>query len=163
MGPWSCGTLELWDPRVVGLLKFLFVCACVFVCACRVAEARKCAGNDAYQSGCYEEAVDLYSQAVYHNPNSAVYHSNRSAALMMLHRYQEALDDCTQAIKLDDAYMKVGGVQYSTGSLVLAHTSQYHTQVIFMSQLCHLCFKKSQRQNFSILASNRHTVALIFL
>ena len=75
----------------------------------RLAEARKNDGNAAYKAGLYEEALTLYSQAVYHNPNSAVYYSNRSAALMMLDRYQEALDDCTQAIKLDDTYVKVMG------------------------------------------------------
>ncbi len=85
---------------------------------CRLAEARKADGNKAYQAGRYEEAVAFYSKAVYHNPNDAVYYSNKSAALMMIQRYQEALDDCTQAIKLDDTYMKVGTGSPSLRTLV---------------------------------------------
>lgn len=73
----------------------------------RVAEEHKLKGNVAYKAGRYEEACQHYTQAIHHNPNSATYWSNRSAALMMLHKFSEALDDCTQATKLDESYTKV--------------------------------------------------------
>lgn len=56
----------------------------------------------------YEEAREHYTKAIFHNPNCATYWSNRSAALMMLQDYTSALDDCTQAIKLDETFTKVG-------------------------------------------------------
>lgn len=77
-------------------------------CHCRLAEENKLKGNVAYQSGRYKEACDLYGKAVYHNPNCAMYWSNRSAAQMMLENFSSALEDCTQAIKLDETYVKVG-------------------------------------------------------
>jgi tetratricopeptide (TPR) repeat protein len=78
---------------------------CLFV---RLAEDHKLKGNAAYKSGKYEEAYKHYTQAIFHNPNCATYWSNRSAALMMLQDYTSALDDCTQAIKLDETLTKVG-------------------------------------------------------
>ena len=74
---------------------------------CRLAEKHKFKGNAAYKVGSYTEACDHYTKAIYHNPNSATYWSNRSAALMMLQDYTAALEDCTQAIKLDDSFTKV--------------------------------------------------------
>ena len=85
------------------------VCVITMLCyvVYRLAENNKIKGNLAYQAGRYEEAYELYSKAVFHNPNYAMYWSNRSAALMMLEKFSAALEDCTQAIKLDETYIKV--------------------------------------------------------
>lgn len=64
-------------------------------------------GNTAYKAGRYEEACEHYTKAIHHNPNNATYWSNRSAALMMLQDFSSAIDDCAQAIKLDEAFTKV--------------------------------------------------------
>lgn len=72
-----------------------------------LAEDHKLRGNAAYKTGMYEEACENYTKAIFHNPNCATYWSNRSAALMMLQDYTSALDDCTQAIKLDETFTKV--------------------------------------------------------
>ena len=73
----------------------------------RLAEEHKLKGNAAYKAGRYQDACDSYTKAIFHNPNCATYWSNRSAALMMLEDFASALDDCTQAIKLDESYTKV--------------------------------------------------------
>ncbi len=73
----------------------------------RLADEHKLKGNAAYKAGHYDVARHHYTQAIFHNPNCATYWSNRSAALMMMHEYTSALDDCTQAIKLDETFTKV--------------------------------------------------------
>lgn len=88
-------------------LGVFFFTVVLFTASLRLAEEHKSKGNAAYKAGRYEEARECYSRAIFHNPNCATYWSNRSAALMMLEDYGSALDDCTQSIKLDEAYTKV--------------------------------------------------------
>lgn len=40
------------------------------------------------------------------SPKNASYYGNRAATLMMLCRYREALEDCQQAVRLDNSFMK---------------------------------------------------------
>ena len=72
----------------------------------REAEEFKQRGNIAYKEGEYEEAYDLYTKAIFHNPNNAGYYGNRSAALLMLEQYQGALEDAVKSIKLDEQFVK---------------------------------------------------------
>ena len=73
----------------------------------RLAERFKAEGNAAYKEGRWAEARDLYSKAVFHNPQCPAYHGNRSAALLMMQEYGAALEDSVQSIKLDDHFTKV--------------------------------------------------------
>ena len=71
-----------------------------------MAEERKAEGNVAFKEQDYERAKKCYTEAIYHSPGCAVYYGNRSAALMMLNKYSEALDDCIKAIQLDEQFTK---------------------------------------------------------
>lgn len=57
----------------------------------------------------YTLALDAYTQAIQCSPNgpqSHVYYSNRAAALCYLERYQEAVEDSEQSLKLSPSYGK---------------------------------------------------------
>lgn len=41
-------------------------------------------------------------------PKNPSYYGNRAATLMMLCRYREALEDCQQAVRLDNSFLKAG-------------------------------------------------------
>ncbi|KAG0299707.1 hypothetical protein BGZ98_009824 [Dissophora globulifera] len=74
-------------------------------------EATKTAGNDAFKAGKLQEAYDLYTSALAIDPenestNSKLY-SNRATVLAKLTRYQEAIRDCDESLKLDSAFVKV--------------------------------------------------------
>lgn len=73
----------------------------------QAAEDAKQRGNDFYRSGEYEKAIEFYTQAINLQPQCAVYYGNRSAALMMLDKYSQALDDCTRSVQRDEKYTKV--------------------------------------------------------
>ncbi|CAG8524092.1 17050_t:CDS:2, partial [Acaulospora morrowiae] len=70
------------------------------------AEEAKVAANEQYKNGNYEEAIVLYTQAIELDTTSPTYYTNRAAALMMLKRSKEALEDCQRALSLDPSSFK---------------------------------------------------------
>eukprot|EP00124_Ichthyophonus_hoferi_P005739 Ihof_evm1s930 gene=Ihof_evmTU1s930 len=73
------------------------------------ADSLKKKGNAAFGAGKYEEAIDLYTQALALNPSPAdasKYYANRGACFAKLKQYESVIHDCTEAIKIDPAYVK---------------------------------------------------------
>lgn len=70
----------------------------------------KQAGNAAYQAGRYDEAVQLYTQALKIYPHQdevlAVFLCNRAAAYLQLKAYDQVVEDTTQALGLNANYTK---------------------------------------------------------
>ncbi|KAK4880754.1 hypothetical protein RN001_008900 [Aquatica leii] len=67
-------------------------------------------GNEAYKNCKFQEAIDLYTQALAIDPlnkkiNSKLYF-NRATVLARLVKLQEAVADCTAALNLDETYLK---------------------------------------------------------
>ena len=54
----------------------------------------------------FQQAVDVYTEAIARNPTSAVYFSNRAFAHIRLEEYGSAILDATQAITLDPKFVK---------------------------------------------------------
>ena len=48
--------------------------------------------------GKYAAAVEAYEQAIREDPTVAAYYGNRSAALLMLKKFDDAIADCKKAI-----------------------------------------------------------------
>lgn len=89
-------------------------------------------GNAAYKEGEYTEARELYTKAIYHNPNNAGYYGNRSATLLMLEEYQSALEDAITSIKLDEQFIK-GYLRAAKCHLMLGNPSlsiDYYRKVL---------------------------------
>ena len=59
------------------------------------------------KEGKFTEAVIHYSEAVKHEPSSAILHSNRSLAFLKLDQLYLAMEDAKQAIKLEPSWPKV--------------------------------------------------------
>lgn len=64
----------------------------------------KALGNDKYRQGKFEEALELYNQAIAADPSNACYYSNKSAALIGLGCLLEAILPCREAIRIDSSY-----------------------------------------------------------
>lgn len=77
------------------------------VSAAERAEAAKEAGNMQYKAGFYERAISLYGEAISLVPNSATYYLNRSAALLALSKWSQALEDAQRSMELDPTNLKV--------------------------------------------------------
>uniref|UniRef100_A0A4W4FLZ7 DnaJ homolog subfamily C member 7 n=1 Tax=Electrophorus electricus TaxID=8005 RepID=A0A4W4FLZ7_ELEEL len=81
--------------------------------ACRNAKALKAKkeeGNQAFKEGGFEEAYELYSDALTIDPNNiktnAKLYCNRATVGSKLKKLEQAIEDCTKAIKLDESYIK---------------------------------------------------------
>ena len=70
------------------------------------AESLKLAGNKAMASRDFELAIEKYTEAINTLPTNAIYHANRAAAYSSLKKFDEAVRDAEEAIRLDPAYSK---------------------------------------------------------
>lgn len=57
-------------------------------------------GNNCYNAGDYEEAIKYYSKAIELKPDNEVYYSNRAHCYQILCKYDLAIEDFSQGIRL---------------------------------------------------------------
>lgn len=100
--------------------------------ACRNAKALKAKkeeGNQAFKNNNYEAAYQLYTEALAIDPNNiktnAKLYCNRATAGAKLKKVDQAIEDCTNAIKLDDTYIKA----YLRRAQCYMDTEQYEEAV----------------------------------
>lgn len=70
------------------------------------AERLKEEANDHFKRQEFEEAADLYTQAIEMNPKNSVYFGNRSISYLKLELFGSALEDANKSIELDKNYIK---------------------------------------------------------
>ena len=99
----------IWLPY-----KYLYTCVKGYCLFCLPLYQLQSAGNDAYQTGKYREAVEHYSNAIMRSiesrPFTAICLCNRAAAHQALGNVIDAIADCNLAIALDGDYMKVSSI-----------------------------------------------------
>lgn len=69
------------------------------------AASEKELGNEYFKQRKFKEAIDCYSRSIALLPTAVAY-ANRAMAYIKIKRFQEAEDDCTEALNLDDRYIK---------------------------------------------------------
>ncbi|XP_013778273.1 dnaJ homolog subfamily C member 7-like [Limulus polyphemus] len=71
---------------------------------------KKDEGNEAFKNGHLQEAYELYSCALEIDPSNvytnAKLYFNRATVCSKISKLNQAIEDCTQAIKLDENYIK---------------------------------------------------------
>lgn len=70
------------------------------------AEELKNLGNEAFSKSKFEDAVDLYTQAIQLDPDNHLLYTNRSAALIGLKKFERAIDDADFAMSLSPTFTK---------------------------------------------------------
>ncbi|KAL9668720.1 hypothetical protein QQ045_006258 [Rhodiola kirilowii] len=70
------------------------------------AEELKLLANEAFKAHKYNQAIDLYTQAIEINGSNAVYYANRAFSHIKLEEYGSAIQDATKAIEIDPKYSK---------------------------------------------------------
>ncbi|KAK9665924.1 hypothetical protein RND81_14G146200 [Saponaria officinalis] len=70
------------------------------------AEEFKRQANEAFKAHKYNQAIDLYTQAIDLNNQNAVYFANRAFAHTKLEEYGSAIQDAIKAIEVDPKYSK---------------------------------------------------------
>ncbi|XP_052157366.1 uncharacterized protein LOC127775099 [Oryza glaberrima] len=69
------------------------------------AASEKDQGNEYFKQKKFAQAIECYSRSIGLSP-SAVAFANRAMAYLKLRRFEEAENDCTEALNLDDRYVK---------------------------------------------------------
>ncbi|PIK43162.1 putative dnaJ-like subfamily C member 7 [Apostichopus japonicus] len=96
---------------------------------CKVMKQKKDQGNDAFKKGRYQEACDLYTEALEideHNVlTNAKLYCNRANVRSKLGKLEDAISDCSSAIKLDGKYQKA----YMRRAKCYMDTEQYEDAV----------------------------------
>ncbi|CAI0446596.1 unnamed protein product [Linum tenue] len=69
------------------------------------ATSEKELGNEYFKQKKFAEAIECYSRSIALSPTAVAY-ANRAMGYIKLKRFQEAEDDCTEALNLDDRYIK---------------------------------------------------------
>ncbi|KAK8960349.1 hypothetical protein KSP40_PGU000895 [Platanthera guangdongensis] len=69
------------------------------------ANSEKELGNDYFKHKKYLEAIECYSRSIAFAPTSVAF-ANRAMAYLKLKKFEEAENDCTYALNLDDRYVK---------------------------------------------------------
>ncbi|XP_010674646.2 uncharacterized protein LOC104890758 isoform X1 [Beta vulgaris subsp. vulgaris] len=69
------------------------------------AASEKDLGNEYFKQKKFNEAIDCYSRSIALSPTAVAY-ANRAMAYLKKRRFQEAENDCTEALNLDDRYIK---------------------------------------------------------
>ncbi|ADM12282.1 uncharacterized protein Eint_091540 [Encephalitozoon intestinalis ATCC 50506] len=72
-----------------------------------LAEEMKNKGNEEYNAGDFQSAIDSYTQAIIYDPTNAVYLSNRAAAYSKLGMVESAIEDCERGLKIDCKFVKL--------------------------------------------------------
>lgn len=76
----------------------------------KLLKKKKDDGNDAYKNCRFQEALNLYTEALAVDPlnkkTNAKLYFNRATVLSRLNKISEAASDCTSALALDENYMK---------------------------------------------------------
>ncbi|CAN1219512.1 RNA polymerase II-associated protein 3, partial [Linum perenne] len=69
------------------------------------ATSEKELGNEYFKQKKFVEAIECYSRSIAFSPTAVAY-ANRAMAYIKIKRFREAEDDCTEALNLDDRYIK---------------------------------------------------------
>lgn len=76
----------------------------------KILKKKKDDGNEAYKSCKFQEAINLYTQALEIDPlnkkTNAKLYFNRATVLARLTKLKDAIADCTAALNLDENYLK---------------------------------------------------------
>ncbi|KAF2307309.1 hypothetical protein GH714_026241 [Hevea brasiliensis] len=62
-------------------------------------------GNEYFRQKKFKEAIECYSRSIALSPTAVAY-ANRAMAYLKIRKFQEAENDCTEALNLDDRYIK---------------------------------------------------------
>lgn len=66
----------------------------------------KTRGNDCVKAAEYQKAIKYYTEAIRLNNSEPVYYTNRALCFLKLSKFNECIDDCSMAIRLDDKAVK---------------------------------------------------------
>lgn len=93
-----------------------FLILFLFLTASSVEDARK--ANEAFENGNYQQAVELYRQAIEQDPENAKLHFNLAAALHKLGQTEEAMQSYDRFENLSESSQEQSFASYNQGTML---------------------------------------------
>lgn len=93
-----------------------FLILFLFLTASSIDDARE--ANEAFENGNYQQAVELYRQAIEQDPENAKLHFNLAAALQKLGKSEEAMQSYDRFVNLSDSPEEQSFASYNQGTLL---------------------------------------------
>jgi DnaJ family protein C protein 7 len=100
----------------------------------KLAELKKESANQIYITKKYQEAIQLYTEAIELCPDSSVYYGNRSCCYIMMYQYRAALADARKAVALDSSFAK-GHIRIARCSLALGDMTAVNSALSAVREL----------------------------
>jgi len=97
-----------------------------------VAKARE-QGNDLFKVAKFSDASMAYGEGLKYDPSNSVLHCNRAACWSKLEKWEKAVDDCNEALRIQPNYTKA----LLRRAASYAKVSNEHAHVIFFA-LCNV-------------------------
>uniref|UniRef100_F6XJ31 DnaJ homolog subfamily C member 7 n=2 Tax=Ornithorhynchus anatinus TaxID=9258 RepID=F6XJ31_ORNAN len=120
--------------------------ACVACRNAKALKAKKDDGNRAFKDGDYKQAHELYTEALAIDPNNiktnAKLYCNRATVNAKLRKLEDAIEDCTSAVRLDDSYIKA----YLRRAQCYMDTEQFEEAVRDYERVCQTEKTKEHKQ-----------------
>lgn len=90
----------------------------------KLAEQKKNEGNTAYKNKNFEQALQLYDEAIQHNDSEITYYTNKAAVYFEMKDYQKCIEECDRAIQKSHEgyydYVKLSKALGRKGNALLA-------------------------------------------
>uniref|UniRef100_A0A1B6DZE1 J domain-containing protein n=1 Tax=Clastoptera arizonana TaxID=38151 RepID=A0A1B6DZE1_9HEMI len=124
----------------------------------KLLKQKKEEGNEAFKNGKYLDSYSLYSEALDLDPNNNVTNAklffNRATASSKLNRLNEAVSDCTAALKLDENYIKA----LLRRAKCYMDLTQYDEAVLDYEKACRM--DRSNREYKKLLSDAKRTLKI---
>lgn len=111
--------------------NFLLLITLLFFTAASVEDARR--ANEAYENGDYEQAVELYQQAIVEDPENSKLHFNLASALYKAGRTEEAMKAYDQFENLSESVEEQSFASYNQGT-ILTEQNKYQEAVEYFRE-----------------------------
>eukprot|EP00298_Acanthocystis_sp_HF-20_P011059 c19207_g1_i1.p1 GENE.c19207_g1_i1~~c19207_g1_i1.p1 ORF type:complete len:295 (-),score=99.69 c19207_g1_i1:27-911(-) len=100
-------------------------------------------GNELFQKGKFDAAIDAYTEAICLSPSTAIYYTNRALCYFKKGDYEKTIQDCEVAVRLDSHLVK----GYYFKGLALEKLNNLTDALIFMERGLDICNIEIQSNN----------------
>ena len=127
-------------------LFFLFIA--FFLTASSISDARK--ANEAFENGDYEQAAELYQQAIEDDPENARLHFNLASTLYKLGRVEEAMQSYDRFENLSDTPVEKSYGSYNQGTILTEENKYQEAAEYFREALKNNPDDADARHNYEL-------------
>lgn len=87
----------------------------------RLVGRARCRGNELFKAARYSEACSVYGEGLLHDSSSSVLYCNRAGCWYKLEKWENCLNDCNHALRIQPYYTKALHRKAASNAKVTRH------------------------------------------